>query len=154
MNDDGLDLVLYVQAQWVLGLLPSARLPEVATEIIRNGSDVLEFYELSGKSIDGGTESVELFEAGLRRAGVEPISKEDALDVYARVIAVRIVGKICEPYDGAKAIWLAVLASGMSTHSYDSFIYSASEYEDREADRPMFSKEIEEEARRIVKGEG
>ncbi len=139
------------EAQWVLGMLPPERLPDIAVSALQNGldSDALRILAgLSGSEIDDASK---LFEEALKSLGRGQMSKKDAVRLYARTISGQILRGEMEPYAGAKKIWEAALkASEPEFHEVDPFIYAASEYEDRPEDHKFFNNAIRKEAQRWV----
>jgi hypothetical protein len=136
-----------IQAQWVLGLIPTDRLPDLATEAISAGIESKSLVELAGLDPAETDEARRLFEDVLNEIGYEGMAKAEALRAYATAISASIVKSEIAPFEGAKKIWQATLHVGLTSfHDLDAFIYAASEWEDRPQDRSMFEKAIIEEA--------
>lgn len=141
--------IFEIEAYWQLGLLPLEELPAVAANLLSNGfrSDVL--VELS--ALDSGqSEEVErLFRQMLTESGHGTMSQIEALRIYARSISISILSGEMAPYEGALSIWRATLVVNKPDfHELDTFIYAASEMDDRFAEKQMFEDAIFEEATR------
>ena len=137
------------QALWVLGLIPSDDLPDIATQALTQGIDSKSLLELSGLTGNEPQEARKLFTQALNELGCKDIEKADALKLYAKTISSLILALGITPLEGAKRIWQATLTARIEGfHDLDGFIYAASEMEDRPGDKALFETGIIEEARR------
>jgi dihydrodipicolinate reductase len=81
-------------------------------------------------------------------------SKRNAVMLLARETAKGIVSGTTGVYLGAKQIWdLTLRASNEALPELDSFVYAASEWEDRAEDRATFEEGIIAAARELVNRE-
>jgi hypothetical protein len=136
---------------WVLGLLDSRDLPNIATAALSKGLDGQRLRELAGLSPADIAEASGIFESAIHEVGWTIPDRRQAAARYARCVAQLIVAGDVAPGDGAKALWRASLAvQDHSFHDLDPFVYAGSEYDDRPADRALFDAAILEEARRWV----
>ena len=96
-----------------------------------------------------------MFDQALSELGLEVPSKRDAVMHLAREIAKGILAGTTEAYFGAKRIWdLTLRASSEELPELDSFVYAASEWEDRPEDRVTFEEGIIAAARDFVNSRG
>ena len=138
-----------VNAQWVLGLIPTDDLRDIATKALSAGIESKSLVELAGLNRSETDEARKLFEHALNELGCERMGKMDALRNYARVVSASILESDLTPLEGAKRIWQATLGSApMNFHDLDAFIYAASELESRPQDRAFFEQAILDEAAR------
>jgi hypothetical protein len=134
-------------AAWVLGLLESHVLPQVAARALAENLDNIWLRELAGLSSPRADGANELLKRALDAANVNIPDKRTAALHYAQSMSRLIGSGRVTPYVGAQAIWRASIAVGdPSFHELDAFIYAASEYEDRPADRNVFDAMIVREA--------
>ena len=78
-------------------------------------------------------------------------SKRDAVMYLAREIAKEILAGTMTAYLGAKQIWdLTLHALDADLPELDTFVYAASEWEDRPEDRVAFEEGIVASARELV----
>ena len=143
------------QVLWTLGLLPQEQLPAIACELLEAGQDTDSLRVLAGLSGDQVAEAAPLFRRVLQQLGKANISKEQAMRQLARIVSQQIVDGSIDAYAGAKKLSDATIrASLLDFHEVDPFIYAASEYEDRPADRQFFEEEILKEAKRWLMERG
>ena len=141
-----------VQARWVLGLIPSDDLPNIATQALSAGIESKSLAELAGLTGNETDEARKLFEQVLNELGGEGMKTADALKHYAKIVSTSILASEITPLEGAKRIWQTTLnASVPGFHDLDGFIYAASELEDRPEDKALFEKTIIDEAERWSK---
>lgn len=137
------------KALWVLGLIPSETLPQLATDALVQGYDSESLVELAGQSGEDVEKARRLFARSLEELSPSTMRTEDALRQYARMVALLILASTISPLDGARQIWSAMRSARMSDfHDLDAFVYAASELEDRPEDRELFENAILTEARR------
>lgn len=137
-----------IEVLWALKLLPIDKLPQTAIDLLEAGYDSQPLLELAGLSKSELTEATDLFAKVLFEIGRTPLSKREAALRYTGLISKEIIlGKI-SPYNGAKQIWRASIGLEEPLHEVDTFVYAASEFEDRPDDRDFFADEIVKEARR------
>jgi hypothetical protein len=138
-----------IQAQWVLGLIRSDDLPDIATQALSGGIESKSLVELAGLAGNETHEARKLFDQALSELGCKGMEKTDALKRYAKIVSALILALEITPLEGAKRIWRATLNARIDEfHDLDGFIYAASELEDRPEDKALFEKGIIEEARR------
>jgi hypothetical protein len=136
-------------ALWVLGLVGSNRLPEIAANAISRGVESKALVELAGLSMNDTQDASRLFEQASAELGQSSMTKPQALARYATIVSRSILASEITPLEGAKRIWRARVDSGVEgCHDYDGFIYAASELEDRPEDKTLFEKVILEEAKK------
>lgn len=147
--------LISIQARWVLGIIPVDDLPDIAAGALCAGFESKSLLELAATSRRETDETRRLFNRALNELGLEPMSKSDALRLYANYISAAMLASEITPLNGAKQIWNAVLDSGMECfHDLDPFIYAASEMEDRRGETEFFEQEILKEAKRWVTTNG
>ncbi len=140
-------------ARFVLRMISSDELPDIAVQALSEecNSPSLRRMAVLGAtdlSIDGPR----LFQSALLELGIPLPSQADAAKRLAREVAEQIVRGECPEYEGAKQIWSLCDRAGraLAGHDLDPFIYAASEWEDRPADRRLFEKAIRAEAVRLL----
>ena len=136
------------EALWVLGMLPTEDLPDLAADAIAQGIELEALVKLAGCSPQESQEIAQLFDDFLKQKG-GGMSKMHALQLYAKIVSQQILESKVTAQDGAKEIWRATLKARIDGfHELDAFIYATSEMEDRPQERNLFEKAIMEEARR------
>jgi hypothetical protein len=136
------------EALWVLGMLPTEDLPDLAADAIAQGIKSVALVKLAECSSQESQEIEQLFDNFLTQKGGS-MAKMHALKLCAKVVSQQILESKVTAQDGAKEIWRATLKARIDGfHELDAFIYAASEMEDRPQDRNLFEKAIMEEARR------
>lgn len=148
MSTADLTALRLADARRRLSRLRDDTLSDAAIDALSAGLDSPALRRLAVSADEDTVEKTRLFDAVLRELGVQPLDTDAALQAYVRHLSKKIVDGAMDPYKGAKEIWSVLLDSGSATHEYDPFVYAASEYEDRIADREMFSNAIVDEARR------
>ena len=92
-----------------------------------------------------------MFDRVLDELNIRRPSKRDAVIHLSRETAEKIVSGSKPPYEGAKQIWaLTLLLPGEDLSELDSFVYGASEWEERPEDRRAFEDGIMAAARELV----
>lgn len=137
-----------IQARWILGLIPSEELPELAAGLLSRGVESRSLVELAG-SPSQASGMRDVFNEALDELGCRTMEPTEALRVYAMAVSTSILDGETRPLEGAKSIWRATLLVGAhGWHELDPFIYAASEAEDRPEDRELFERAILEEAKK------
>jgi len=135
----------------VLGLLRSDDLARVGVQALEHGCDSPSLRLLAGWNVSDSEEARGMFDRALSELGVVVPSRRDAVMRLARETAKRILAGTTEAYPGAKQIWdLTLRASDEDLPELDSFVYAASEWEDRPEDRVAFEEGIVAAARDLV----
>jgi hypothetical protein len=138
-----------IQAQWVLGLVRSDDLPDIAAQALSTGTESKSLVELAGLNRSETDEARRLFEQALSELGCEHMEKKDALKNYARIVSTAMLESKLTPLEGAERIWQASRCSRLTGfHDLDAFIYAASELETRPEDKALFEEAILQEASR------
>ncbi|WP_061540200.1 hypothetical protein [Collimonas fungivorans] len=144
--------LLQIEAMWVLGMLPSAELPKLARSALTDGFESEVILQLAICSPNETEQIQKFFKQILKNGGGGAMSKIEALRHYAKQISSSILSDKISPLDGANLIWRATInAQDREFHELDSFIYAASEMEERPDDKQFFDNAIREEAQRWVK---
>src|SRR5262245_3599804 len=99
-------------AAWVLGLLVSADLPEIAITALSGGLDNSALRELAGLSSPAMVEANVLLKRGLEEKGRQIPDKRSAALQYASSVSQLIVTNQVTPLEGAQAIFRASIAVG------------------------------------------
>ena len=137
----------------VLGLTPPEALPSAATAALEAGCDSPSLRALAGLTDVEVDEARSLLERALAELSLRLPSERDAVMRLAREIAAQVLEGKTSPYQGAKEIWeLSLRLPGESLSDLDSFVYAASEWEDRPEDRNLFAEGIVAAARELVRG--
>ena len=143
--------IVQAESMWLLGLLRNEELPDLAIDAISKGYESESTLQLAVCAKDDSEEIERLFRQMLVEGGGGGMSKIDALKHYAKQISSSILSEKTPPLEGARLIWDATLNAQVNNfHDLDSFIYAASEMEDRPSDKAFFEKAIIDEAKRWV----
>lgn len=138
-----------LEACWRLGVISKNELPELGAKLMEEDLNSQELLDLALCPMDRLEETPELFEIYLRSVGHGSMSETEAALIYARCVSREILQEEIGPYEGAKKIWsVAIKVRREGFHDLDPFVYAASEYEDRPAERRFFEQAIVEEAGR------
>lgn len=136
-----------VQAQWVLGLIPTNELPDIAAKALSAGIESKSLLVLAGLNGSETDEARKLFGQALNELGCRSMEKAEALGRYAKIVSTLILASEVAPLEGAKRIWQATRKAELNGfHDLDGFIYAASELEERPEDKALLEKAIIEEA--------
>ena len=115
---------------WVLDLLPSEEIPEIAADALADGMDSRTLRIMAGERNPSWFEIAPLFQKVLEELKVQMPSRQVAMMQVAKHYAERVVSGQLHPYEGARAIWWQL---GIETDTPDDlliFVGLASEYED------------------------
>lgn len=138
-------------ALMTLGMLDGSALPAVAERALGEELDSEHLRLLAGLDATDPQPAREYFARALIELGYELLDKTRAVDLIVRMVSEEIVTDSKRAVEGARLIWKATVSGGREGHEYDSFVYAASEWEDRPADRSRLEKAIVEEAKRWVR---
>ena len=145
-------LLLDSASELALGLDSADRLPSIAAEALAGGCDSPALRTLAAMSESRAEDLVPMFDQALRDVGLRKPSRREATLHLARKVAEQIVRRELSPYQGSKRIWeLTLLISGEVITELDPFIYAASEWEERPADRPFFEDAIRQAAAELTR---
>ena len=140
MKTKGLELAA---SRAVLGVLRSDDLAQVGVQALKCGCNSPSLRILAGLSASETEEARGLFNRALSELNVAVPSKWDAVMHLAREIAKGILAGTINVYLGAKQIWdLTLRVSDEDFPELNTFIYAASEWEDRPEDRVAFEEGI------------
>ena len=138
-----------------LGLLRPDDLVQVGVQALKHGFDSPSLRILAGLNASEVEEARRMFDRALSELDLEVPSKRDAVVNLAREIAKEILAGTTEAYYGAKRIWdLTLHASSEELPELDSFVYAASEWDDRPEDRVTFEEGVIAAARDLVNSRG
>ena len=138
---------------WALGLLFAEDLIGVAQQALGEGCDSPSLQALAALYTDQVDEARGLFEEALIELGVPQPSTRDAVMRLAREVAKDIMSNAISPETGAKRVASLVRAAPDSVANYvelHTFLYAASEWEDRPEDRHVFEAGVVAAAKMIV----
>src|SRR5262245_61309863 len=112
-------------ALWTLGLIGSEELPSIAAEVLAEGLESRSLVRLAGLTTQEIADADSLFQKSLNELGVEQMTTNEALRLYAVFVSKRIVNREISPLQGAKEIWRATIRAKISDfHALDPFIYA------------------------------
>lgn len=140
-------------ARLSLGFIEPGALPEAAARILGGENFKSPSLEiLAGLSFQESHDSSRLFEQALVELDREIPCEIDAAILLARAIAQDILDKKVSCFEGAKSIWEISLAMNDNTppSEFDTFIYAASEWQDRPEARHIFESGILDSAEELV----
>jgi len=141
----------HLAAKAALGQFESRELPVAAAAALERGFDSPALRVLAGLTGDDLVEVPEYLDRALAELDVEIPERRDAVLHLARAVATEIVDGTLAPSDGAARIWdIALLAPEVRVAELDTFVYAASEWDERPEDHPRFEAGIREGARDLV----
>jgi hypothetical protein len=145
------DLLLDHVAALVLGLEAPDRLPDVAAEALAQGTDSPSLRMLAAMDAPGMDQAFPILEGALRESGtIVPTPRAAALRLAMKIAQKMVTGEI-SAYEGSRQIWaLSRRVKSESMDDLDPFIYAASEWEDRPADRVFFEDAMLRAARELT----
>lgn len=139
-------------ARVVLGLLLSTDLPNAAARALEDGCDSTSLRILAGLTATEVEDARRIFDRALVELSVPKPTKRDAVMRLAQETAKLILIGTTEPFEGAKEIWdLSLHLSPENLSEFDTFVYAASEWEDRPDDRQIFEHGIVAAAADLVR---
>ena len=141
-------------AMYVLGTLAAGDLPAVAVDALEAGYDSPSLRQLASTSRFDTDGLGNLFTKTLNELGVPIPSPSEAGLELARRIAESITRGTVSPYDGARQIWEEVYTRFPQLAELRPFVGFASEYEDDEVHRDVYSNLIIEESKKLLAGRG
>jgi hypothetical protein len=142
-----------VAAKAALDLATPEELADGATRALEGGLDSPALRVLAGVANADADEARALLDRALAELNVRTPSQRDAVLQLARAFAAEIVDGTLPPYEGAKRIWdLTLRVPDEHIPELDSFVYAASEWQDRPEDRTVFAEGIVAAARDLVDG--
>ena len=143
----------FAQALWVLDLLSADKLAEIGVKALEAGMDSSALRMLASLSPSEVDEAPQLFARALAELGLAAMSRPEAARICAAHISQQILNGETSSRDGAKKLWdVSLHVEDKGFHDLDTFIYAASEIEDRPEDRDFFDREIVKEARSWATG--
>jgi hypothetical protein len=148
MNTERLEVAA---SKVALGLLLSEEFSDVAVLALEDGCDSPSLRILAGLTAAEADEARALFDRALAELNVCVPSKRDAVMRLARETAKELLSGAMAPHAGAKQIWeLSLRIPDENLPELYSFVYAASEWEDRPEDRQVFEAGIAAAARELV----
>ena len=148
MRAENLELVA---AKVVLGLLLPEDLPGVAVDALEKGFDTPSLRILAGLTKAETGEARQVFDRILAELQVPKVSRREAVERLSRESAKEILSGKISPYQGAKRIWqLSLCIHEEHMPDLDTFVYGASEWEDRPEARDALEAGIMEAARELL----
>lgn len=140
-----------VAANVALDLLTPEKLVGAAIAALEDGLDSPALRVLAGLSPTEVDEAPQLLGLALSELNVQLPSPGDAVMRLAGQITTDIADGTVAPYDGAKRIWqLALRVPDQQLPELNSFVYAASEWEDRLDDRDCFDDGIRRAAHDLL----
>ena len=133
-----------------LDLLDPEALPAVALRAIEGGLESPSLIDLAGLTSGESRQARALFERSLEELAIELPTKHRAVLNVARGIACQIVRGETTPFDGAAQISDLTDSVDEAVPELDSFVYAASEWEDRPEDQPIFIEGVMQAAADLI----
>jgi len=123
--------------------------------MLERGCDTPSLRILAGLTESNTEEARGVFYRVLSELKVEMPGRRDAVMHLTREIAKEILAGTMDAYVGAKQIWeITLRATDEDFPELDTFVYAASEWENRPKDRKIFTEGIVAAARDLVKSGG
>jgi hypothetical protein len=140
-----------VAAKAVLDLATPQDLADAATAALEDDLDSPSLRLLAGLTSDDLDEARALLDRALVELSLRKPNQRDAVLDLAHEFAAEVVEETLAPYQGAKRIWeLTLRVPEEHLPELDSFVYAASEWEDRPEDRARFDEGIVTAARALL----
>jgi hypothetical protein len=146
---DGKTDVQRLALRYRIGDMTLPALSSAAAELITSGVASHPLERLAWGDVSGHEEAQWLINAAVEEIGASSDVHEEVRS-FVREVASEILRGAVTPYEGARRIWAAAQVVP-DEHTYDPFIYAASEYEDRPGDRHFFDKAIVREAHNFAR---
>lgn len=138
----------------VLGRTRPEELIAAAVEAIADGQDSRSLRVLAGLTIDDNKEAQSLFAHALAELGIATPNRREAVLCLAQDTARDILNRQTAPHVGARRIWEFTLAVPEEDFAeLDTFVYAASEWDERTGDHGSFIEGIESAARQLLKSQ-
>jgi len=144
------DQLEHVAALLVTERQPTEALPDVAAGALARGIDSPSLRLLAGTSQSDVREARDLFWEALRELGGDVPSPEDARWSLVLGWARDIDAGRLRPIDGARRIWSDGWEELGRPDELTQFVGLASEWEDHEAHRDEYDRDIRRAARRLI----
>jgi hypothetical protein len=135
----------------VLGLSPPEELVNAAGRALEEGCDSPSLRLLAGLGLTERARAEELFAGALAELALPRPSKRVAVMGLARDAAKAVASGEIAPFEGAMRIWKLTLRVPKERFpELDTFVYGASEWDDRPEDRKLFAEGIVAAAEELV----
>ena len=138
---------LVLAAKDLLGFVGADAMPPEATRALLEGIDSPSVRQLAGMDGADSEDVRATFRVALRELGIEIPSRREAAILLATEVARGITQGTVSPYEGATEIWGIVRSSHEHLPELDTFVYGASEWEERPKARKRFAAGIVAAAR-------
>jgi hypothetical protein len=137
-------------AKDLLDFVGADAMPPAATRALLEGIDSPSVRQLAGMDGADSADVRATFRSALRELAIEFSSRREAAILLATEVARRITQGTVSPYEGATEIWGIVRSSREPLPELDTFVYGASEWEERPKSRNRFAAGIVAAARDLV----
>ena len=137
-------------AKDLLGFVGPGAMPSEATRALVEGIDSPSVRQLAGMDGADSDDMRAMFRAALRELAIEYPSPREAAILLATEVARRITQGTVSPYEGASEIWGIVRSSSEHLPELDTFVYGASEWEERPKARKRFAAGVVAAAHDLV----
>lgn len=129
-------------SKMVLDLISPEELIRAGVDALKDGLDSKSLRILAGLNETEIDEAGTMFDRTLVELNIHKPSKRDAVLQLARENAKEILNGKITPYEGAKRISELSLCIDDHLPELDTYVYGASEWEDRPEDRHIFEEGI------------
>lgn len=135
---------------FIIGEYGLDHLPSFAIQAIENGYESLSLYQLAGSRKSDSSSLRILLDRAMQELHIDiPEPNEAALSI-ARSIARDVINGHVTPYEGAKRIWHDIYVNFSTLDQLRIFVGLASEYEDDEKHRDLYSRDIIDECHKLI----
>jgi hypothetical protein len=136
----------------VLGLAPPEEHVNAAVRTLEKGHDSPSLRLLAVLTPTETAKAEELFDSALAELSLLRPSKRDAVMSLALATAEAVSSGVITPSDGAKQVWELTLRDPKDRFpELDTFVYAASEWDDRPEDRKPFAEGIVAAAEELLR---
>lgn len=145
-------LIDIAAAKFALGLCDTKDLVTAAVGALEQGYDTPSLVTLAGYT-DEDEDAKEMFRLALTELGVAVPSKRSAIVRLSRAIAQEILSGNVAADVGSRKIWdLTLSEPNERIAELDTFVYAASEWNERPEDHVIFERGVMDAAGQLVKG--
>jgi hypothetical protein len=138
-------------AKDMLGLVGPDAMRSEAADALQEGIDSPSVRQLAGMRPIENDKVRGVFDTALRELDIKRPSRREAAILVATDVASRIIESTVSPYDGAKEVWNIVRRFPLEhLPELDTFVYGASEWDERPQDQKAFADGIVAAAHDLV----
>ena len=144
------DKLTIAASKVVLNRFLPGDLINAAVDALSSGLDSRSLRILAGLTLSESNEELSMFKQALKELDMPLPDQHEAAMFLARDYAKQILEGDISALEGARRIWDVSIIPHEHVAELDTFVYGASEWEDRPEDRELFEKGIIAAAKGLV----